>query len=156
MYSMHSRDCGIRLSSFTVIRTLCKLVFSISCWSYNMPEPKRPCLHCSRVVVIHRGLSLHYAHRPSCFLAEKLSIRNSQTSQSNLPNWSNDVADTISSPDPPHLNATLPHLEKKSMTMRLILILIPTVMLLCPVVLAMLVQDPPCIGELGFWWGRCS
>ena len=77
-----------------------------------MPEPKRPCPHCSRLVGINRGLSLHYAHRPSCFLAEKkLSIRNSQNSQSNLPNWSNDVADTISSPDPHHLNATWPNLD---------------------------------------------
>ena len=53
---------------------------------------------------------MHYSHRPSCFLAEKSSIRNSQTSQSNLPNHFNDVADTISSPDPLHLNATRPHL----------------------------------------------
>ena len=71
-----------------------------------MPEPKWPCPHCSRLVG-----SRHYAGRSSCFLAEKLSIRNSQTSQSNLPNWSNDVADTISSPDPHHLNATRPNLD---------------------------------------------
>ena len=76
-----------------------------------MPEPKQPCPHCSRLVGIHRGLSLHYAHRPSCFLAEKSSIRNSQTSQSNLPNLSNDVADTISSPDPLLPNATRPNLD---------------------------------------------
>ena len=44
-------------------------------------------------------------------LAAGLAIRNSQTSQSNLPNWSDDVADTISSPDPLHPNATLPHLD---------------------------------------------
>ena len=74
-----------------------------------MPEPKRPCPHCSRLVGKYRGLSRHHAARSSCFLAEKLSIRNSQTSQSNLPNWSNDVADTISSPDPLLPNATRPN-----------------------------------------------
>ena len=74
-----------------------------------MPEPNWLCPHCSRLVGMNRGLSRHYAARQSCFLAEKSSIRNSQTSQSNLPNWSNDVADTISSPDPLHLNATWPH-----------------------------------------------
>ena len=76
-----------------------------------MPEPKRPCPHCSRLVGIHRGLSLHYAHPPSCLLAAGLAIRNSQTSQSNLPNQSNVVADTISSPDSLRPNATLPHLD---------------------------------------------
>jgi len=40
-----------------------------------------------------------------------LAIRNSQTSQSNLPNQSNVVADTISSPDSLRPNATLPHLD---------------------------------------------
>ena len=76
-----------------------------------MSEPKWPCPHCSRLVGIHRGLSLHYAHRPSCLLAAGLAIRNSQTSQSNLPNQSNVVADTISSPDSLRPNATLPHLD---------------------------------------------
>ena len=76
-----------------------------------MHEPKQPCPHCSRVVGINRGLSRHYAARPSCLLAAGLAVHNFQTSQSNLPNWSNDVADTISSPDPLHPNATLPHLD---------------------------------------------
>ena len=76
-----------------------------------MPEPKWPCPHCSWFVGINRGLSLHYEHRPSCLLAEKLAIRNSQTSQSNIPNQSKNVADAISSPDPHHLNATLPNLD---------------------------------------------
>ena len=76
-----------------------------------MPEPKRPCPHCSRLVGINRGLSRHYAARPSCLLAAGFAIHNSQTSQSNLPNQSNIVADTISSPDSLHPNATLPHLD---------------------------------------------
>ena len=57
------------------------------------------------------GLSLHYAHWPSSLLAEKLAICSQTSQSSNLPNWSNDVADNISSTDPLHPNATLPHLD---------------------------------------------
>ena len=103
-----------------------------------MPEPKRPCPYCSRLGGIHRGLSLHYAHRLSCFLAEKSSIRNSQTSQSNLPSQSNIVAE-IHFTRMQHYHTW----TTTSMSMQSILILILTVMMLCPVVLAMLVQENP-------------
>ena len=108
-----------------------------------MPEPKRPCPHCSRLVGINRGLSSHYAHRPSCWVAENCLSAIARPVSPIFP-----IGPTmLLTPSVPQINfSRMQHGQTRtttSMSMRPILLLIPTVMLLCPVVLAMLVQENP-------------